>query len=138
MGAFMSDILLIGALPENKEGEEFYLHIEDSWWEMLFVMNNLLIGIYQMDEYFYPDKWLAPPTPHLEGKESRCLAELIDESLQNGSIESLLRKINRVNPEINEKSLLIGETIEGRLKQFKQFVDFLRYSGGVNPEALVV
>ena len=58
----MSDLLLIGRAPSTSEGNEYFLHCMDWWWAIYNVVETLLTNSFPVEELFYRDSWLAPPT----------------------------------------------------------------------------
>ncbi len=48
----MSDLTIMGVIPEPEEGKEFFLYCTEVCWDMIEVFNNRLMDIYSMNEYF--------------------------------------------------------------------------------------
>ena len=81
----MSDLLLIGRAPSTGEGNEFFLHCMDWWWDIYHVVETLLSDSFPVKELFYKDLWLAPPTPHLSQCEAHDLSGLLREKVLSGT-----------------------------------------------------
>ena len=130
----MADLLLVGKNPESKQGEEYFLHCMDWWYEIVMVLQNGLQGRFALDEHFGRDLMLAPMTPTMDADDCKELGRLVSEMVSDGSAGEQLDRIYREDP------LLIQETeedLEGkiidknqRLEQIQEFALFLDQCGG--------
>lgn len=130
----MSDVLLIGETPESEEGKEFFLHCSDWWYEMLEVINISMSDDFPVDEYFYRDSLLAPPTPHMAAEESRRFSALLSDVINSGAARECLDKYYHEDPLLidyfeGDEDKVSG-TLEERLQQLEEFTRFLKNCGG--------
>ena len=126
----MSDLLLIGRAPSTSEGNEYFLHCMDWWWDIYHVVETLLSDSFPVKELFYRDLWLAPPTPHLSQGEARDLSGLLREIVLSGGAEMCLREWYRNDPDIDDDGDVIDEWVQHRLEQIGSLMTFLDACGG--------
>lgn len=125
----MSDLLLKGKNPASAEGEEFFLHSADWWWDILGVLTELLGNRFPEDLVFR-DGWLTPPTPHFEEKDAVEVASVIEQVAPSEKRKEVLRRMYNDDPNIEEIGDQLESRIEERDEQIEQFVAFLKASGG--------
>lgn len=126
----MSDLLLVGHAPSSPEGQEFFVHCMDWWWDIYDVIKRLLSDSYLVDVFFFPDMPLAPPTPHLSPGAALALSHKLDEKYKSGEIELYLHDIFRENPIRIEDPEELEDGITQRLTQIREFIRFLAECGG--------
>jgi len=130
----MSDLLLVGLNPESKQGEEYFLHCMDWWYEIVMVLQQRLEGRFAFDEHFRRDMMLALPTPTLGEEDCKELGKLVSEMVRDGSAEAQLERIYREDPFLIQAQ---EEDPDGlhldpmhRLEQIRELAIFLDQCGG--------
>lgn len=126
----MSDLLLVGHAPSSPEGQEFFLHCMDWWWDIYHLIERLLSDSYPVDVFFFPDMLLAPPTPHLSPIGALALSRKLEEKWVSKEIAMCLRDIFRDHPIQVEDPEELEQEIAQRLMQIREFIRFLAASGG--------
>ena len=126
----MSDLLLIGRAPSTSEGNEYFLHCMDWWWDIYHVVETLLSDSFPVKELFYRDLWLTPPTPHLSQCEAHDLSGLLREKVLSGGAEMCLREWYRKDPDIDDDGDIIDGWVQHRLEQIGSLMTFLDVCGG--------
>ena len=126
----MSDLLLIGRAPKTSEGEEYFLHCMDWWWDIYHVVETLLSDSFPVEELFYRDLWLGPPTPHLLKAEARTLSALLREKVYTREVEKCLREWYFKDPNVEDDGDVIDGWLQHRNEQIMIFIRFLDTCGG--------
>ena len=125
----MSDLLLIGQAPSKSEGNEYFLHCMDWWWDIYNVVESLLSDSFPVEELFYRDMWLAPPTPHLSENEALTLSILLKEIVSSREAEICLREWYLKDQDVDSEDDIDGR-VEHRVEQIGSFIKFLESCGG--------
>ena len=126
----MSDLLLIGRAPSTSEGNEYFLHCMDWWWDIYHVVETLLSDLFPVEDIFFSDVWLAPPTPHLSKVEAHILSGLLREKVLSREAEMCLRDWYRKDPNIDDDDDAIDSLVQHRIEQIENFMTFLDACGG--------
>lgn len=138
----MSDWLLQGIDPKAPEGREFYLNLDDDWFDILMVVDVLL-----------PDRFPLKddnPLGHLEDHECQTLATLLDELVVASATRDLLDVQFSADAEarcdddddaetcidpdtgrlVDVKRQRVEARIDGCLHNLARFSSFLKSCGG--------
>ena len=128
----MADLLLVGKNPESKQGEEFFLHCMDWWYEIVKVLQNGLQGRFAFDEHFRRDLMLALITPTMGRDDCKELSRLVLEIVNDGSAEEHLERLYREDPLLiqAQEEFPEGFDKEHRIEQIQEFALFLDQCGG--------
>lgn len=130
----MSDILIVGRSPTSEEGKEYFLHCQDWWWEILFVIKDLFKDRLPVKTYFVRESLLAAPAPRMDADVSSTFSELLENALADGSVDACLRKIYKENSTLyeyyGEDEELINDSLDERIVQLTKFAKFLKSCGG--------
>ena len=128
----MADLLLVGKNPESKQGEEYFLHCMDWWYEIVMVLQNALQGRFAFDEHFRRDLMLAPMTPTMSREDCKELSRLVSEIVNDGSAGEQLERLYREDPLLiqAQEEFPGGLDKEHRLEQMQEFALFLDQCGG--------
>ena len=130
----MSDLLLVGLNPESKQGEEYFLHCMDWWYEIVMVLQQRLEGRFAFDEHFRRDMMLALPTPTMGEEDSNELGKLVSAMVRYGSAYAQLERIFLEDPfliqaqEEDPYGLFLYPT--HRLEQIRALSIFVDQCGG--------
>ena len=130
----MSDILIVGHAPLSDDGQEFFLHSTDWWFEILHVIEDLFSDRFPVNNLFSRDHDFAPPTPHLDADLSYELSLLLFEGIENGKARASLNRSYREDPilvnyfEGDEDQ--IDASLDERMKHLEEFAQFLKQCGG--------
>lgn len=128
-GVYMSDLLLKGKNPSKEEGKEYFLHCMDWWWDIVSVM-VILLGGDVVEEAFYKDSWLTPPTPHFDADDAVFFAQVLEAATTPTRRVAALRDMYRSDPNIDWSDEDIDSVSEERDQQIQDFIAFLKSCGG--------
>jgi len=137
----MSDWLLQGVDPREPAGNEFYLNLDDDWFDILRVIDVLLPDRFPLQD--------DNPLGYLEDHECQTLATLLDELVIANATRDLLDLQFTVDAEnrfddddgevfidpdtgqpVDFKRQRIEGRIDGCLDNLRKFSSFLKACGG--------